>query len=177
VKSHFVKYLICFLFLLPCFSYAQVDKIEKETIAFAIGSENIFSYASIIFSANDPNLDLFDFANADSLISLKYFYKDNKALRLSLGVNFKSDKSDEIIQAFDDELIVIPGETTRNIFISEFFRIGFKLGIEKNKNYRKWRYYHGFDFSFSFETGRNRLINGNPLPLYLGVWSAGRGFL
>lgn len=155
--------------LVPNISFAQGGEIEKGTISFAISSENLFSYASSIFSSDTPNQHLFDFANGDSLISLKYFYEDKKAVRIAMGVNFKSDKNDEIIQAFNDDGDLIPGEVVRNIFISEYFRIGVKLGLENNYSYKKWRYYHGFDFSFSFQTGRNRLINGNPLPQYLGA--------
>jgi len=151
------------------FSFGQDSKIGKGTISFAIGSEDLFSYASSIFGSSNSNTDLFNFSNSDSLVSLKYFYQDSKAFRISVGVNFRSDKSDEIIQAFDDNLILIPNTVVRNIFISEFFRIGVRMGLERNYEYKKWRYYQGFDFSFSFQTGRNRLINGNPLPLYIGA--------
>ena len=135
----------------------------------AINSHNLFDYAGSIFSSNTSSTNLFNWENTDSLISIKYFFKDDKALRFSFGINYRNDKTDEIVQAFDDDLMALPGQTVRNIFIDENFRFSVRIGIENNYAFRKWRYYHGFDFGFSLESSRNRIINGNPLPLYLNA--------
>ena len=47
--------------------------------------------------------------------------------------------------------------------------MGVGVGIEHNYGDGRWRYYHGYEGFVSFETGRDRIINGNPLPLYLGT--------
>lgn len=135
----------------------------------SFGSKNLLEYFGALFSDNTANTQLFNWTDPDSLISLKYFYKKNTALRLSIGVNFQSDKTDENVQAFDDDLNVIPDKVVRNIFISESFRYGMAIGLEKNYGYKKWRYHHGFETYLGFDTYRNRFINGNPLPLYLGA--------
>lgn len=143
--------------------------MDSGHLMISISSERIFEYLGNIFSDNSASDQIFDWADGDSLISLKYFINDNTALRLGIGTNFSSFKTDENVQAFDDELNVIPGEVVRNIFISEAFRYGMAVGLEKNFGYKRWRYHHGFEAFFSFDTYRNRLINGNPLPLYIGA--------
>ncbi|MEM7163608.1 MAG: outer membrane beta-barrel protein [Bacteroidota bacterium] len=159
------------LLCLGCIQAQSLDEyeIKKGTVAFGINSQNLFNVGSDIFSSENSNFQIFDWQNTDSLINLKYFYRDNRCLRISLGLNFKSDKTDEIVQAFDENLFPIEGEITRNIFIDESFRLGLRVGLERNFSYRKWRYFHAAELGFTFSTGRNRIINGNPLPLYLGA--------
>ena len=143
--------------------------IDKGTVAFGINSANLFELGSDVFSSENSDFQLLNWESTDSLINLKYFYQNNKCLRLSLGMRFTSDKTDEIVQAFDENLFPIEDQIVRNIFIDESFRFGIRVGLEKNHSFRKWRYYHGFEFGFSFSAGRKRIINGNPLPLYLGA--------
>lgn len=143
--------------------------VKKGTYSFEIGSSNLFEYASSLGSQGTTNIHLFNWADPDSLLNIKYFFSDNRALRLRLGLTFHSHKFEENVQAFDDDLVAIPNELVTNTFISESFRIGVGVGVEHNYGHRKWRYFHGYEGFMSFQTGRNRIVNGNPLPLYLGT--------
>ena len=129
----------------------------------------MFEYGSSLTSPGTGDIELFNWSDTDSLFVFKYFIEDNKALRLRIGITFNSNSFEEKVQAFDDDLIAIPNKLVTNTFISEDFQMGIGAGIEHNFGYKRWRYFHGYEGFFSFQTGRERIINGNPLPLYVGT--------
>lgn len=165
--------MLIILWSLYCFSGTAQNferhQLDSGIMGISFGSENLLKYIGNIFTPTSPSSNLFNWEGPDSLISLKYFKSKNTTIRLKVSLRFRSKKTDEIVEAFDDQLNLIPGKVVRNIFINESFKIGLGIGSEKNYGYKRWRYYHGYEGFFSFSTSRNRIINGNPLPLYLGA--------